>query len=784
MKKIIFTLLLFSVPSMPASKDSCVTCHAALEGDLKTPTVKFPADIHAQAGLSCADCHGGDRNTDDYEASMNRAKGFVGKIPRTAVPRTCARCHSDAAFMHKFKPQQRVDQLTQYLTSTHGKKLAAGDDAVATCIDCHSVHDIRSVKDALSPVHPLRLPETCAHCHADPKHMAKYKIETNQFAEYRTSVHWDAVSKRGDLSAPTCASCHGNHGATPPQVNSIANVCGSCHVLFEELYNKSPHQPVFASMSAGGCTVCHSNHGIKMPSVAMLSGPQAVCAQCHDAGTSGGNAAAEMAGMLKKLEAELDRSDQILKRAHESGMEVSEAQLRQMEGRENLVKARVAVHAFNAAEVRKPVEAGLKIAADTYRSGELAMKERDTRRFGLMVSLAAILLTMLGLWIAIRNLEGRGAGKALAPLILLGLFASTLRAAAIEPLSSAEVCGRCHRAIHETWKTSSHSQAMESRMFQDALEMAEKDFGAAGRKTCLGCHSPLVAQTNDSTLQKKLSWEGVTCEYCHTLRDVSTAGANPTGVLTPALAKSGPIAETRDSPHGTIYSAIHTKSLVCAPCHEYKNAAGFPVLTTFSEWQNSVYAKQGKQCQSCHMARVSGDVVDPAVKRSSSAKINLHEMPGSHSISQLTTAVRAQLSAVRDGDKLKVAVGIANEKAGHYLPTGSPLRQLVLELRVDGYGGEHFREERVYARKVADGHGTQLLREHFAFMKAEKVISDTRLAPAEKRQETFTFPLPAATQAQVKATFWYVYSPMARSETQKRITFLTLNRLVPPASKR
>jgi len=61
------------------------------------------------------------------------------------------------------------------------------------------------------------------------------------------------------------------------------------------------------------------------------------------------------------------------------------------------------------------------------------------------------------------------------------------------------------------------------------------------------------------------------------------------------------------------------------------------------------------------------------------------------------------------------------------------------------------------------------------------VVSDTRLAPGEKRVENFQFAIPASTQAQVKATFWYYYSPMARTESQKRITFLTLNRLVPPA---
>jgi predicted CXXCH cytochrome family protein len=783
MKNLLLLLPLAAMSLIAAGKDSCVQCHANLDGSLQEPAVKFPAkDIHAQAGLSCADCHGGDRSTDDYEASMSKAKGFAGKIARTAVPKTCARCHSDAAFMHKYKPQQRIDQLTQYQTSVHGKRLAAGDDAVATCIDCHSVHDIRSVKDALSPVHPLRLPETCARCHADKAHMAKYKIETNQFSEYFSSVHWEAVSKRGDLSAPTCASCHGNHGATPPQVSSIANVCGSCHVLFEELYNKSPHQPVFAGMGAGGCTVCHSNHGIKMPSVAMLAGPQAVCTQCHDSGTKGGIAASDMAGMLTKLAAALDRSDQILKRAHESGMEVSEAQLKQIEGRENLVKARVAVHAFNPAEMRKPVEAGMAIAAETFRSGETALQERDSRRVGLAVSLIAILITMLGLWLAIRNLEGKAARMVASLLAVLLLLAGTARSAPFQPLNSAEVCGKCHRAIHEAWKSSSHAQAMESRLFQDALELAEADFGAAGRKTCLSCHSPLIAQTNDAALQKKLSWEGVTCEYCHSMREVNTSGANPAAVLSMAIVKSGPMQKTNGSPHGTVYSAVHTTSLVCAPCHEHKNGNGFPVLTTYSEWRNSQYAKEGKQCQSCHMMRVAGDVVDPKIAHSSTAKINLHQMPGSHSLERLTSAVRAQLSTVREGDRVKVTVDIANVKAGHYLPTGSPLRELVLEVRADSYSGEHFREERIYARKIADGHGTVLQREHFAFLKGASVVSDTRLAPGEKRTETFEFALPAASQAQVKATFWYYYSPMARTESQKRITFLTLSRLVPAAA--
>jgi predicted CXXCH cytochrome family protein len=175
----------------------------------------------------------------------------------------------------------------------------------------------------------------------------------------------------------------------------------------EDLYNKSPHKPVFATMGGGGCTVCHGNHEILKPSEAMLAGSGAVCANCHDAASEGGKTAAQMAALLAKLRSELDRADGSLTRARNSGMEVSEAQMRQIEGREALVKAQVAVHAFRLAEVEKPVKEGLAVAAEGVAAGEHALKERDTRRYGLMVFLVAALITMAGLWVAIRAIESR-----------------------------------------------------------------------------------------------------------------------------------------------------------------------------------------------------------------------------------------------------------------------------------------------------------------------------------------------------------------------------------------
>jgi hypothetical protein len=112
-----------------------------------------------------------------------------------------------------------------------------------------------------------------------------------------------------------------------------------------------------------------------------------------------------MGGSIVKLRAALARSEAILDQASKAGMEVSQAAIQEDDADETLVKARVAVHAFQPDAVEKPVKEGLGIAAQTYQAGVGAMQERGRRRVGLGVSLIAILITMAGLWMAIRRLE-------------------------------------------------------------------------------------------------------------------------------------------------------------------------------------------------------------------------------------------------------------------------------------------------------------------------------------------------------------------------------------------
>src|SRR5208337_166277 len=121
--------------------NSCLDCHSALPDPYGVTQEKFSLDIHAQKGLNCTSCHGGDAISYDQSEAMSRKAGWKGKIDRKDVPQLCGSCHSNPAYIRQYNPSLRTDQLDQYHTSVHGKRLAAGDTKVAVCTDCHSVHN-------------------------------------------------------------------------------------------------------------------------------------------------------------------------------------------------------------------------------------------------------------------------------------------------------------------------------------------------------------------------------------------------------------------------------------------------------------------------------------------------------------------------------------------------------------------------------------------------------------------------------------------------------------------
>ncbi len=387
-------------------KDQCLECHSILPDNLGVTEEKFSQDIHSQKGLTCASCHGGDATSDDAEKSMSRKAGFKGHIDRKQIPALCGSCHSNPDYMRKYKPGLRTDQLSQYHTSVHGKRLAAGDTKVAVCTDCHSVHDLRPPSDARSTVYAANVAKTCSRCHSDAARMKDYKIPTSQFADYSKSVHYEALTARGDLSAPNCATCHGNHGATPPGASSVVNVCSTCHVFQAQLFDESPHKQPFTSAGLPGCVTCHNNHKIQHPTDAFIgTGDEAVCTQCHVQGDAGFAAAGKIKSDLTHLAQSVDQADQILTQAEQSGMEVSGAKGDLVQTKDALTKARVSIHSFRVERVEADIKPGLAGAEKDFRAGQEALKERNFRRMGLGLSLIAIAIVVAGLLLYLRKIE-------------------------------------------------------------------------------------------------------------------------------------------------------------------------------------------------------------------------------------------------------------------------------------------------------------------------------------------------------------------------------------------
>ncbi|HSL16334.1 MAG TPA: cytochrome c3 family protein [Methylomirabilota bacterium] len=325
---IILGLALVAPGGVPASEPtSCVACHGnpdVFDGELLELVERWRSGVHAAVELGCHDCHGGNPDpalAENPAAAMDRDypdNPYLGTPQAAMVPSFCGRCHSDPEFMKRFNPAARVDQEREYWTSQHGQALRRGDPRVATCVDCHRAHGVLRAGNTQSPVYPKAVAETCGRCHSDPQRMAGSSLPdgrplpVDQQARWRRSVHARAMFEKDDLSAPTCNDCHGNHGATPPGVDSINFVCGQCHGREAALFRSSPKQDGFQNhnvlLSEAGdescagcheppdpaaglveahkfseCVTCHGNHAVVRPGVAMLEPlPATPCAFCHE----------------------------------------------------------------------------------------------------------------------------------------------------------------------------------------------------------------------------------------------------------------------------------------------------------------------------------------------------------------------------------------------------------------------------------------------------------------------------------------------------------------------
>ena len=179
---------------------SCTHCHSK---EVK----EFQKSIHSDK-VSCVDCHGGDISINGTVSIYAMNKNFTDIQTKTNIPNICSNCHSDAVKL--------------YRKSVHN--IVLKEKGVASCTDCHGIHDILSYKDSNASTYFINVPTLCANCHANQTKMSAwyYGIKTDRFDTYKKSYHYKAIilSKgnenvkerlSGGKGLATCPDCHENH---------------------------------------------------------------------------------------------------------------------------------------------------------------------------------------------------------------------------------------------------------------------------------------------------------------------------------------------------------------------------------------------------------------------------------------------------------------------------------------------------------------------------------------------------------------------------------------------
>ena len=242
--------------------------------------------------------------------------------------------------------------------------------------------------------------------------MAGRDIGTAQVAEYNASVHGLLLFDEGDMTAPVCNDCHGNHGAAPPELSSVRNVCGQCHSVMADYFDQSAHGEIFEENDFPGCAACHDHHAIEPTSDELLKDRSVqVCLGCHEEADTLGREFEEMSAALDSLALATEQGRRTLDEAENLGMEVSQA-LFALEDVNNVqTRARSAIHTFHAGPVLEEVGAGLEIARRAEERGLEALAEHRFRRVGLGIFSGVVVLLIIGLLSKIRELEAIEGGK-------------------------------------------------------------------------------------------------------------------------------------------------------------------------------------------------------------------------------------------------------------------------------------------------------------------------------------------------------------------------------------
>lgn len=156
--------------NVSATCNDCHRAHKVLPSDSAASSISrdsIPA--------TCGGCHEG--VVEVYERSSHGQALLRGDTTVTGHRGpVCVDCHSGHGIVRADEPSWHADAVEEcgtcheelydtYFETYHGKVTRLGSGLAASCADCHTAHDMRSVGDTLSSVHRRNVVATCQTCH-------------------------------------------------------------------------------------------------------------------------------------------------------------------------------------------------------------------------------------------------------------------------------------------------------------------------------------------------------------------------------------------------------------------------------------------------------------------------------------------------------------------------------------------------------------------------------------------------------------------------------------------
>ncbi|GIX49062.1 MAG: hypothetical protein KatS3mg131_3273 [Candidatus Tectimicrobiota bacterium] len=296
--------------------------------------------------------------------------------------------------------------------------------------------------------------------------------------------------------------------------------------------------------------------------------------------------------------------------------------------------------------------------------------------------------------------------------------------AAFSPLEASlqpRDCGVCHPQQYQDWQSSLHSQSMSPGVYGQLLAMEATD--PATYTLCSTCHAPLSEQLPfleeagtyrpNAAFDPQLQQQGLVCAACH-VRSHRRFGP-------PRRTDLPPLPPEASLPHGGFVAHVaFERSEFCRSCHQFEPGDfalnGKLIENTYEEWRQSPYARQGVQCQHCHMPErrhLWRGIHDPQMVKQA-----------------LTVAVTLNAAAYQPGDRLQAVITVTNSGAGHFLPTYVTPKIFVFASLLDARG------------EVLEGSTQQAVIGREVTLDLSQELYDTRIPPKQSRAFTYEHPVP------------------------------------------